>query len=182
MTTSIRRLALAATAGIVALGITAGLYAATQTQNTSQDPRPFSGRGRGPGGLGPQDGRGPGGPMSFLPMLGRLQLTDAQRDQIKAIVDSHRDEWKQLADRARAAHRALNEAVTADAVDEALIRQKSADVAAVDADVAVARAHAHAEVSQLLTAEQKNQLKAMRTQARARMHQMAERMRERLGL
>ena len=36
--------------------------------------------------------------------------------------------------------------MTADTVDEALIRQQSAEVAAVDADMAVARAHAHAEV------------------------------------
>ena len=47
------------------------------------------------------------------------------------------------------------QAVTADTIDEALIRQKSAEVAAVDADMAVARARAHAEVFQILTAEQK---------------------------
>ena len=94
--------------------------------------------------------------MGILPMLGRdLELTDAQRDQIKAIADSHKDDWKALADRARTAHMALNEAVTADTIDEALIRQKSSEVAAVDADMAVARARAHAEVFQILTAEQK---------------------------
>ena len=58
--------------------------------------------------------------MGMLPMLAReLELTDAQSDQVKAIADSHRDEWKALGDRARTAHEALNEAVTADAVDEA---------------------------------------------------------------
>ena len=76
----------------------------------------------------------------------QLGLTDAQRDQIKAIADAHKDEWKALADRARTAHEALDEAITADTVDEAAIRQKSAEVAAVEADIAVARAHAHAEV------------------------------------
>ena len=41
----------------------------------------------------------------MLPMLGReIDLTDAQRDQIKAIAESHKDDWKALADRARTAH------------------------------------------------------------------------------
>jgi len=103
--------------------------------------------------------------MGILPMLGRaLNLTDTQRDQIKAIADSHKDEWKSLADRERAARTAVNDLVMADTIDEAAIRQKSAEVAAVDADAAVARAHAHAEVSQILTADQKAQLKQRRRQ------------------
>jgi protein CpxP len=108
--------------------------------------------------------------MGMLPMLGRqIQLTDAQRDQIKSIADAHKDEWKALADRARTAHGALDDAITADSIDEATIRQKSADVAAVDADMAVARAHAHAEVFQILTSDQKAQLKKMQTEMKDRM-------------
>ena len=113
---------------------------------------------------------GPGGPMGMLPRFGpRLGLTDTQRDQIKNIAESHHGEWTALADRARAAHLALNEAVTADATDESLIRQRSADAAAVEADLAIARAHAHAEVRQLLTADQKAQLKTMRSEMENRM-------------
>ena len=98
--------------------------------------------------------------MGLLPMLGRdLELTDAQKDQLKTIADSHKDDWKALADRGRAAHMALNQAVTADTIDENLIRQKSAEVGAVEADLAVARARARAEVFQILTAEQKAKLK-----------------------
>jgi Spy/CpxP family protein refolding chaperone len=100
--------------------------------------------------------------MGMLPMLGReLNLTDAQRDQIKAIVEAHKDEWKALADKERTARLALAQTIAADTVDEAAIRQKSSEVAAVEADMAVARAHAHAEVFQILTADQKAQLKAM---------------------
>ena len=103
-------------------------------------------------------------------MLGQqLNLTDAQKDQIKSIAASHKDEWKALADRARTAHQALNEAATADAVDESLIRQKSADAAAVDADMAVARAHAYTEVLQILTPDQKTQLKTMQAAMKKRM-------------
>ena len=65
-----------------------------------------------------------------------------------------------LADRARTAHGALQAAVTADTVDDALIRQKSAEAAAVGADMAVARARSDAEVFQILTADQEATLKA----------------------
>jgi len=158
MTATAKRMALTVGAGLIAIGVSAGAYVHAQDQNTNPQPPPFRGRGMAPG-------RGPGGPMGMLPMLGpRLGLTDAQQDQVKAIAAAHKDEWKALADRGRTAHLALDDAIGADTVNEALIRQKSAEAAAVDADVAVARAHAHAEVFQILTADQKAQLKAMQAQ------------------
>jgi len=161
MTATVKHIALGVGAGILALGVTAGVYVHAQDQNTNEPRRPFMGRGMGPG--------GPGGPMGMLPMLGRqIGLTDTQRDQVKAIADSHKDEWRSLAQRARAAHDALNQAVTAETLDEALIRQRSSEAAAVDADMAVARAHAHAEVFQILTTEQKAQLKTLQTDRRSR--------------
>ena len=107
--------------------------------------------------------------MGMLPMLGRLNLTDAQKDQVKAIADTHKDDWKALADRGREAHLALDEAITADTANAALVRQKAAEASAVDADVAVARAHAYAEVLQILTADQKAQLKTMQAEMKKRM-------------
>src|SRR6476660_6082058 len=161
MTATIKHLTLTLGAAVIALAAGAGAFVHAQDQNTSPQPPPFRGRGMGPG--GPGRFGGPGGPMGMLPMLGRqLGLTDTQRDQIKTIAAAHKDEWKALADRARTAHVALGEAITAGTVDEAAIRQKSAEAAAVEADIAVARAHAHAEVAQILTADQKAQLKNMR--------------------
>jgi Spy/CpxP family protein refolding chaperone len=159
MTATVKHVVLGTAAVLVALGAGAGVFVHAQDQNTNPPARPFMGRG-GPGGrFG-----GPGGPMGMLPMLGReLNLTDAQRDQIKAIAQTHASEWQALAERERTVHAALNAVVTADTIDEAAIRQKSSEVAAVDADMAVARAHARAEVMQILTADQKAQLKAMQT-------------------
>ena len=155
MTATVKRLTLGLGAATLAIGVSAGAF--VHAQDGGQRPPQGEGR-RGPG--GPGGFRGPGGPMGLLPMLGRdLELTDAQKDQLKAIADSHKDDWKALADRGRAAHMALNTAVTADTIDEALIRQKSAEVAAVDADLAVARARARAEVFQILTAEQRAKAK-----------------------
>ncbi len=165
MTAAVTRIALTLGAGLIALGVSAGAYVHAQDQNTNPQPPPFRGRGMGPGG----PGRGPGGPMGMLPMLGpRIGLTDAQKDQIKAIADTHKDDWKALADRSRAAHMAVDAAISADTIDEATIRQKSAEAAAVEADMAVARAHARAEVWQILTADQKTQLKTMQTEMKQR--------------
>ena len=166
MTATVKHVALALGACLIAIGASAGAFVHAQDQNTSPQPPPFRGRGMGPGGPGgPGRFGGPGGPMGMLPMLGpQIGLTDAQRDQIKAIADTHKDEWKTLLDRGRAAHTALDDVIAADAIDEAAIRQKSAEAAAVEADVAVARAHAHAEVWQILTADQKTQVKTMQAQ------------------
>jgi periplasmic protein CpxP/Spy len=165
MTISVKRIVLGVTAAAAVVAGAAGVYVTAQDQNTNQPHRPFMGR-RGPG--GPMGADGP--MMGMLPRLGRqLQLTDSQRDQLRAIADSHRDEWKALGDRARTARQALRAAVTSETIDETLIRAKSADVAAVEADIAVARAHAHAEVLQILTADQKAKLKELQTQMQNRM-------------
>jgi len=164
---AVRALALALT--VIALGVTAGVRASDQ--NTNQDPRPF--RPGGPGRFGgPGMPGGPGGPLGMPRMLGpELNLTDAQKEQIKSIAESHREEWTALADRERAAHEALTAAVFgngADTVDEALIRSKSAELGVVQADVAVASARTRAEVWQLLTPEQQAAAKKMQSELSAR--------------
>ena len=164
MTNTIRRFTLGLGIALLAFGASAGIYATAQ--NTNQDAPPFRG-GRGPG--GPGRFGGPGGPMGMIPPLPPfLNLTDAQKDQIKAIAGSHADDWKSLADRARTAHEALMAAEMTDPIDDGVIRQKSADVASVEADMAVARAHARVEVFQVLTADQKAQIMQMQTQMKTR--------------
>ena len=161
MTATVKRMTLGFGAGLIALtAVAGGVFVQAQDQDPHSRAREY--RGRGPGGPdGPGRFRGPGGPMGMLPMLGpELGLTDAQRDQVKAIAESHKTDWRALADRARTAHIALNEAVTTAPIDEALIRQRSSEVAAVDADMAVTRARAYAEVFQMLTPEQKEKVKS----------------------
>ena len=156
-------------AAALALGVTAGLRASAQ--NTNQEPRSFSGRGIGPGGRGGLFGPDGRGPLAMLRMLGpQLNLTDAQKEQIKSIADAHRDEWKALGDRERLAHEALTAAIMADTIDEALIRSKSAELGVVQADVAVASARARAEVWQILTPDQQAQAKKMQTDMNGRMN------------
>jgi protein CpxP len=118
-------------------------------------PDGFGGPGRGRGGPG-----GPGGPLAGLP-LRELNLTDAQREQVKQIVDSRQQEARAIGDRAMAAREALHAATTSPSFDEGLIRAKAAEVAAIEADLAVSRARIFADVFQLLTPEQQAKVKEL---------------------
>ena len=135
----------------------------------------------GPG--GPGRGFGAGGPFGMLGELGRglrqLDLSDAQREQLRGVMAAHRAEFQALGDRMRTAHEALDDAITADSIDESAIRARSADLAAVQADGAVLRAKVHQEIYSLLTAEQQAKAKELKAQAEARMKERASRLRER---
>jgi len=159
MTHRTRQLALVAASALMALGMAAGLFAAVQNQNTSEPPPPFS-HGR----MGPPAGMFglPFGPMGLAgPMADRLGLSDAQKAQLKAIAATHRDECKALRDRAASARSALMQAIMLDPVSDAAVQQASAGVAAVESDLAVASAHARAEMFQVLTDDQKASVKQL---------------------
>ena len=162
----------------LALALVTGAGVAV-TAAREQGPRGFMGQigqggpGRGPGGAG-----GPGG---IVPGLRALDLTDTQREQLKAAMDSHTAEFEAQAKARQTARQALHAVVTADAFDEAAIRQKSADLAVVDADGAVLRAKVHAEVWALLTPDQQQKAKAQQAQREARRGQIRERIEQRRG-
>lgn len=146
----------------------------------AQDGPPQGGpqmRRMGPGGPG---GPGPGGPFGEIGLpLRELELTDAQREQVRTVMQSHGAAFKEIGDRMRTAREALDAVVTADTVDEAAIRARSADVAAVEADGAVLRAKVHQELFSLLTAEQQAKARELKAERQQRMKQRGERIRER---
>ena len=160
----------------ITVAVMTAALAGAHPQNTSDGSGQPAGRGRGGpmGRFGGPGGRGgPGGPMMALGPIMRLNLSDAQREQVKGIVDSHRDEHRAVAERVRAAHDALEAAVTADQFDEGTVRARSAEAASVDADIAVAQARLRTEVLQILTADQRAQLKKLETDIRARRREHA---------
>jgi Spy/CpxP family protein refolding chaperone len=132
--------------------------------------------GQGPGMRGGGPGGGPFGMMG--PELRMLDLTDAQRQQVRAAFDAHKDELKAIGDRMQTARKALQDAITADGFDETTIRTKAAEVALVDADAAVLRAKMHAAVIAVLTPEQQQKAKELRGQMENRMKGGRERMRQ----
>jgi protein CpxP len=147
------------------LALALAASAATSSHLAAQDQpadrhRPGMGRRGGPGAF-----RGPGGPM--IP-LRQLNLSDVQRDQVRAIFESHRQETRTLAERARTARQALNAAVTADTFEEGTIRARSSELSAVDTELAIARARLHGEIVRILTPDQKAQLKKLQEERQKR--------------
>ena len=122
----------------------------------------------GPAGPGMRGGPGGPGGMFGLPMR-ELGLTDAQREQVRTIMESHRDEQKAIGDRMQAARKALHAAVAADAFDEVSIRAKATEVGAAEADAAVLQAKIRGEVFALLTPEQAKKAKELRSEMENRM-------------
>ena len=112
--------------------------------------------------------RGFGGPMrggpGGMPGLRELDLSDSQRDQIRSVREQNHN--PALVEQLRAARKALNEAVTADVVNESTIRGLAAQVAPLEADAAIQRAYAHAAMLQILTADQRAELSEMQAEAR----------------
>ncbi len=86
------------------------------------------------------------------PAIRHAEVTEDQQQQIRAVMDSHRDEFKAIGERMKAARDAMRAVVEADTIDENAIRAKAADVAAVEADQAVLGAKVRAEILGLLTA------------------------------
>lgn len=111
-------------------------------------------------------------------MLERLDLTADQRDRVRQILDSHRDDQKAIGDRAMKAHEALQDAIAA-TFDESAIRGRAADVAAVDADAAVAQGRVYNEVFQILTGDQQTKLKKLQTDMKERREKMLQQRQER---
>lgn len=96
-----------------------------------------------------------------------LNLTDAQRDEIRALRDGQRGDQRALRERMRAAREQLRQAMRADVPDEAAVRAAAGAVAAVQADQAVHRARSRAQFMSVLTPDQQARMK----QARARLEQ-----------
>jgi protein CpxP len=122
-----------------------------------------------PGGRG---GRGPGGfgPGSGLP-LRALNLTDAQREQVRTMTQQFRTQNREAAERLRAAMQAQRKAVEAIPVNEELIRSTTRELAEAQAEVAVQRARLHADIFGLLTPEQQAEAKKLQAERAARTQQ-----------
>ena len=118
---------------------------------------------------GPPMGMGPR--MVAGLFLSQLGITDAQRQQIKAIVERHRTDIQPLMERARAARAGLLSAEAADPLDDNAIRAKAAEAATIQGDLAVARAHLQADVFQVLTPDQQDKIRQRRAQVLGRLQQ-----------
>ena len=122
----------------------------------------------GPGGFGgppPPGGpgrHGPGGPLG--PIARELDLSDAQKAQIKQIEDSFRESAKSLHEQLFKSGGGPLEGLKDGAFDEASVRAAAQARAAIQVELEVAHARMMSQVYALLTAEQKAKLAELRQQ------------------
>ena len=134
---------------------------------------------REPGVGGPPVGRmqrgGGRASTGLLPGLRRLDLTDAQREQIRTLAQQHRDATREVGGQLMSAREALRDAVTAEVANEGAIRALASQLGTLEGDAAVVRAQLSAQVWQILTPDQQAQLRALQAQADERRQQRRER-------
>jgi periplasmic protein CpxP/Spy len=115
----------------------------------AQDPA----QGRGRGGRG-----GPGG--GPLPILRQLDLTDAQREQVRAILEQQRPDDNAMR-KVGELHEALTAAVFADAPDTAKIEQLKAEIGQAEAAALAQRVDLELRIASILTPEQRQKAREL---------------------
>ena len=138
--------------------IFSGAQARAQGGEAEQQPQPQQGDPAQATGAREGRGRDP---------LRELNLTLDQLQQIRAIREQNREEWRAVRQRLGEAFRALDEAVYADNVNDALIEERARELGAAQAAVSRMRAFTELKIRRLLTPEQLNTLRALRQEARA---------------
>jgi len=151
---------------VIALGMLSFTPISTAAQDQNQAP-PAQGRFGGPrrGGPGGPGGRF-GGPMGFG--VDRRDLTDAQREQIKAIHDRHAAELKPLIEQSQTARKAMADNVLAGGSN---LRALAIDIGKAEGDLAYVNAQIQTEVLAVLTPEQRQNMEARRKEMEARRSQ-----------
>jgi protein CpxP len=132
---------------------------------------------------GPGGWRGPGrhihmGGAGFL-ALRQLDLSDEQREQVRAIREQHRAELQALSEKLQPARETLTAAAMSVPVDDAQIQARAADLAPAQTEAAVLRARIQAEVFHILTPEQQEKAKALHAERQERRGEFRQRHRER---
>ena len=116
-----------------------------------------------------------GGPMGggFALREVMRDLTDAQREQIKAIHEKNAERIRPLAERARTAHEAVENAVASGNI--ANLQALSIEVGNAETELTFAQAQVQAEVFKVLTAEQKQKIAERRKDMETRRQEMIKR-------
>lgn len=103
-----------------------------------------------------------------LNLMQRLNLSREQRLRLREIRRQSEPELRELARRLRLARRALDEAIYADAADEALIEQRSRELAVLQNLLTHHRAATELKVRLVLTGEQLRLFRQLRLEAQRR--------------
>ena len=133
--------------------VAVAMAAAISMPLMAQVPQGRGGRGAAMAGPGGPGGPGRGGPMGILR---GIQLTDAQRDQIRAIHEEARTGEAPGA-KMMELQKQLHLALLADTVDPARLEPLKTSIAAAEAEALARRIDIETRVVQVLTPEQRAQ-------------------------
>src|SRR5215212_9807376 len=107
-------------------------------------------------------------PARGLNLMQRLNLSREQRQQLREIRRQSEEEVRAHTRRVRLARRALDEAIYADPVDDALVEQRSRELSAAQSALISLRASTELKVRRVLTDEQLRLFRDLRQQAQRR--------------
>lgn len=128
------------------------------------------------------DGPGQPGPFGHLrhgmrgfPLFGRLELTEAQREQVRDIMERYQEQMRATGRQLHEAHEAQRAAVEAIPVNEGLIRSTTQALANAQTEMALLHARIHNDVWAILTPEQQEKAKQLKGERESRLKQRLER-------
>ena len=109
-----------------------------------------------------------GGDRMAGAFFGNLDLTDAQKTQMKQIRESHSQNLRPLMEQIRAKRQELRQANQGGTFNEALVAQKLSEIAPLEAKLMGEQFKTHQEMLSVLTADQKTKLEQLREQQKAK--------------
>ena len=146
----------------VAIAIVMAIAVAVPVAIAQSADQPGVNKGERHGHWGGRGGRG--GMMGFS----KLDLTDAQKAQLQQIRESHRQAVAPIMEQIRAKRQEIRQASQGGTFNEALVSQKLAEIAPLEAKLMGEQARIYQEMLSVLTAEQKAKLDQMREQFKSR--------------
>lgn len=101
-------------------------------------------------------------------LMRKIELTESQQAEIKAIVESSRESNQLVREQMRDSRKAMHELATSDSYNIEQVRALADQQARLKADLTVARIDSMHRVQQVLTPEQKTKLAELRAQRKDR--------------
>ena len=119
------------------------------------------------GGFGGRGGRGSGQGLA----LNELNLTDAQREQVREIRDRYQEQIQTLSRRLGDLAAKQRQAIETVPVNETLITSATQDMTQAQVEVAIQEARINADIWSVLTPEQQATATKLRAERKAQMEQ-----------
>jgi len=144
-----------AIAAVMALAVAVPIAIAQSTDSGAQ---------KGRGHWGEHGRQGDGGMMGF----GNLDLSDAQKAQMKQIRESHSQSLRPIMEQIHAKRQELRQTSEGSTFNEALVTQKLTEIAPLEAKLQGEHFRLRQEMMSVLTAEQKTKLEQSREQFKSK--------------